>query len=151
MRPLDFSCYAGSSALLSTPSDLVRFEISVNTGKLLQPDTVQLVQTPQRLASGVRLRRNRRSVREQARSGSDAGRCRVCRRATSVREWLDVASDLLATQRHTPPPRHSGKTDRQSNHRPGSGLRDCTIQHLHLAEERPLVPIDQADRQLIPG
>ena len=52
MRPIDYSCYAGSSAFLSTPSDLVRFGIAINSGKLLQPATVQLLQTPQRLASG---------------------------------------------------------------------------------------------------
>jgi CubicO group peptidase (beta-lactamase class C family) len=52
MRPLDYSCYAGSSAFLSTPSDLVRFAMAVNGGKLLQPDTVQTLQTSQRLASG---------------------------------------------------------------------------------------------------
>jgi len=52
MRPLDYSCYAGSSAFLSTPSDLVRFGMAINGGTLLQPATVQLLQTPQRLASG---------------------------------------------------------------------------------------------------
>lgn len=52
MRPLDYSCYAGSSAFLSTPSDLVRFGMAMNGGKLLQPATVQLLQTPQRLPSG---------------------------------------------------------------------------------------------------
>jgi len=52
MRPLDYSCYAGSSVFLSTPSDLVRFGMAINSGKLLQPATVQLLQTPQRLASG---------------------------------------------------------------------------------------------------
>jgi CubicO group peptidase (beta-lactamase class C family) len=52
MRPLDFSCYAGSSVFLSTPSDLVRFGMAINRGKLLQPATVELLQTPQRLASG---------------------------------------------------------------------------------------------------
>jgi CubicO group peptidase (beta-lactamase class C family) len=52
MRPLDYSCYAGSSAFLSTPSDLVRFGLGINSGKLLQPATVQLLQTSQRLASG---------------------------------------------------------------------------------------------------
>ena len=53
MRPIDYSCYAGSSAFLSTPSDLVRFGIAINSGKLLQPATVQLLQTSQRLASGL--------------------------------------------------------------------------------------------------
>src|SRR5688572_27377224 len=52
MRDIDYSCYAGSSAFLSTPSDLVRFAIAINSGKLLQPATVQLLQTSQRLASG---------------------------------------------------------------------------------------------------
>lgn len=52
MRPIDYSCYAGASAFLSTPSDLVRFVIAINSGKLLQPGTVQLLQTSQRLASG---------------------------------------------------------------------------------------------------
>jgi serine beta-lactamase-like protein LACTB len=49
---VDYSCFAGSSAFLSTPSDLVRFGLAINSGKLLQPATVQLFQTPQRLASG---------------------------------------------------------------------------------------------------
>ena len=52
MRPLDYSCYAGSSVFLSTPSDLVRFAMAINSGKLLQPATVQLLQTSQRLPSG---------------------------------------------------------------------------------------------------
>jgi serine beta-lactamase-like protein LACTB, mitochondrial len=52
MRPIDLSCYAGSSAFLSTPSDLVRFALAFNSGKLLQPDTVKMFQTSQRLASG---------------------------------------------------------------------------------------------------
>jgi CubicO group peptidase (beta-lactamase class C family) len=52
MRRLDYSCYSGSSVFLSTPSDLVRFGLAINGGKLLQPATVQLLQTPQRLASG---------------------------------------------------------------------------------------------------
>jgi serine beta-lactamase-like protein LACTB len=52
MRDIDYSCYAGSSVFLSTPSDLVRFGMAINRGKLLQPVTVQLLQTSQRLASG---------------------------------------------------------------------------------------------------
>jgi CubicO group peptidase (beta-lactamase class C family) len=52
MRPIDYSCYAGSSVFVSTPSDLVRFGMAINSGKLLQPATVQLLQTPQRLTSG---------------------------------------------------------------------------------------------------
>jgi serine beta-lactamase-like protein LACTB len=52
MRPIDYSCYAGSSVFLSTPSDLVRFGVAINSGKLLQPATVELLQTPERLRSG---------------------------------------------------------------------------------------------------
>jgi CubicO group peptidase (beta-lactamase class C family) len=52
MRPLDYSCYAGASVFLSTPSDLVRFGMAINGGDLLQPATVQLLQSSQRLASG---------------------------------------------------------------------------------------------------
>ena len=52
MRPLDFSCYAGASVFLSTPSDLVRFGMAINGGTLLQPATVRLLQSSQRLPSG---------------------------------------------------------------------------------------------------
>lgn len=52
MRPLDYSCYAGSSVFASTPSDMVRFGMTVNNGKLLKPATVELLQTSQRLTSG---------------------------------------------------------------------------------------------------
>ena len=52
MREIDLSCYAGASVFLSTPSDLVRFGMALNGGKLLQPATVELLQTSQRLASG---------------------------------------------------------------------------------------------------
>jgi CubicO group peptidase (beta-lactamase class C family) len=48
----DYSCHAGSNGFLSTPSDLVRFGMAINRGKLLRPQTVQLLQTPQRLTSG---------------------------------------------------------------------------------------------------
>ena len=51
-RDGDHSCYAGGGAFLSTPSDLVRFGMAVGSGKLLQPATVQTLQTSQRLASG---------------------------------------------------------------------------------------------------
>ena len=61
MRPIDYSCYSGASAFLSTPSDLVRFAMAIQSGlrhgsggrrTLLQPATVQLLQTSQRLPSG---------------------------------------------------------------------------------------------------
>lgn len=49
---VDYSCFAGASGILSTPSDLVRFGMALNSGTLLQPATVQVLQAPQRLASG---------------------------------------------------------------------------------------------------
>lgn len=52
MRPLNYSCYAGSSAFVSTSSDLVRFGMAMSHGALLQPATTQLLQTSQRLPSG---------------------------------------------------------------------------------------------------
>jgi CubicO group peptidase (beta-lactamase class C family) len=52
MRPHNLSCYAGSMAFFSTPSDLVRFGLGINSGTLLQPATVQLLQTSQHLISG---------------------------------------------------------------------------------------------------
>ena len=52
MRPLEYSCYAGASVFVSTPSDLVRFGLAVNGGKLLQPATARLLQTSLRLPSG---------------------------------------------------------------------------------------------------
>ena len=51
-REGNYSCFAGAGAFLSTPSDLVRFGMAINSGKLLQPATVKTLQTPQRLASG---------------------------------------------------------------------------------------------------
>jgi serine beta-lactamase-like protein LACTB len=49
----DHSCYAGAAAYLSTPSDLVRFGMGINSGRLLKPGTVELLQTPQLLSSGA--------------------------------------------------------------------------------------------------
>ena len=52
MRQVDYSCFAGSGAFASTPSDLVRFGMAINGGQLLQAATVDLLQTAQRLPSG---------------------------------------------------------------------------------------------------
>jgi serine beta-lactamase-like protein LACTB, mitochondrial len=51
-REGDQSCFAGAGGFLSTPSDLVRFGMAMSGGKLLQPDTVKTLQTPQTLKSG---------------------------------------------------------------------------------------------------
>jgi CubicO group peptidase (beta-lactamase class C family) len=53
LPPFDYSCYAGSNGFLSTPSDLVRFGMAINRGRLLRPRTVRMLQTPQRLTSGA--------------------------------------------------------------------------------------------------
>ena len=59
---VDYSCFAGAGAILSTPSDLVRFGMAINGrlrqgfgaqgGPLLKADTVRKLQTPQVLTSG---------------------------------------------------------------------------------------------------
>lgn len=49
---VDYSCFSGAAAILSTPSDLVRFGMAMDGGKLLQPGTVRKLQTPQVLTSG---------------------------------------------------------------------------------------------------
>lgn len=54
-REGDHSCYAGGGAFLSTPADLARFGMAFNTGKLVQPATVQLLQTEQQLQSGEKI------------------------------------------------------------------------------------------------
>jgi CubicO group peptidase (beta-lactamase class C family) len=51
-REGDHTCFAGAGAFLSTPSDLVRFGAAITSGRLLQPATVEMLQTPQRLTSG---------------------------------------------------------------------------------------------------
>ena len=50
--PIDYSCLAGGGAFLSTPSDLVRFGMALNSGTLLRPETVKKLQSPQLLTSG---------------------------------------------------------------------------------------------------
>jgi CubicO group peptidase (beta-lactamase class C family) len=52
MRPIDYSCYAGASVFLSTPSDMVRFVMAMDAGKLLRAETVRTLQAPQALKSG---------------------------------------------------------------------------------------------------
>jgi CubicO group peptidase (beta-lactamase class C family) len=52
LREVDYSCYAGASIFLSTPSDLVRFGMALDGGRLLSPATVALLRTSQRLVSG---------------------------------------------------------------------------------------------------
>ena len=51
-HPGNLSCYAGAMAFFSTPSDLVRFGLAIDNGTLLQPVTVELLQTSQQLSSG---------------------------------------------------------------------------------------------------
>lgn len=48
----DFSCMAGAGMYLSTPSDLVRFGIAMDTNQLLDAPTTQLLQAPTSLPSG---------------------------------------------------------------------------------------------------
>jgi CubicO group peptidase (beta-lactamase class C family) len=48
----NLSCYAGAMAFFSTPSDLVRFELGMNGGRLLRPATVQSLEAFGRTAGG---------------------------------------------------------------------------------------------------
>ena len=52
-RSGDYSCFAGGGAFISTPSDLVRFGLAINGGKLLQSATLTTLRTPQKLTSGA--------------------------------------------------------------------------------------------------
>lgn len=51
VSPRNLSCYAGSMAFFSTPSDLVLFELGMN-GRLLRPATVQSLEAFGRTAGG---------------------------------------------------------------------------------------------------
>ena len=48
----DTSCIQGAGALLSTPSDVVRFGFAMLDGRLLRRDTLDMLRTPFRLESG---------------------------------------------------------------------------------------------------
>jgi serine beta-lactamase-like protein LACTB, mitochondrial len=48
----DYSCLAGASGFLSTPSDLVRFGIAMSRDKLLQRATIEVLQSSLHLRSG---------------------------------------------------------------------------------------------------
>lgn len=52
-REVDYSCFSGSAAFVSTPSDLARFGLALTDGKLLRPATLQQLQASQRLSSGA--------------------------------------------------------------------------------------------------
>jgi serine beta-lactamase-like protein LACTB len=52
-RQGDHTCYAGAGAFLSTPSDLVKFGMAFNGGKVVKPETAKLLQTEQQLTSGA--------------------------------------------------------------------------------------------------
>ena len=48
----DATCLQGAAALLSTPTDVVRFGLAMLDGRLLRPETLDMVRTPLELASG---------------------------------------------------------------------------------------------------
>jgi CubicO group peptidase (beta-lactamase class C family) len=50
---VDYSCFAGGGAFVSTPSDLVRFGAALAGGRFLQRDTVRTLQARQQLRSGA--------------------------------------------------------------------------------------------------
>lgn len=52
-QEIDMSCSMAPGGFLSTPTELVRFGFAMLNGKILEPETVQFLWTPQRLASGA--------------------------------------------------------------------------------------------------
>lgn len=52
-QPIDMSCSMAPGGFLSTPTELVQFGHAMLGGELLQPETVRLLWTPQRLSSGA--------------------------------------------------------------------------------------------------
>jgi len=49
---IDHTCLWGADGFISTPSDLIRFGVAMSQGDLLEPDTIELLQTEGRLESG---------------------------------------------------------------------------------------------------
>ena len=49
---VDYSCFSGAGGFVSTPSDLVRFALAIDNGKLLKPATIGIIRTRQELLSG---------------------------------------------------------------------------------------------------
>ena len=49
---IDHTCLMGADGFVSTPSDLVRFGAALSRGDVLDPGTVELLQTAAQLASG---------------------------------------------------------------------------------------------------
>lgn len=52
-REGDYWCFSGAGGFLSTPSDLVRFGLAISRGRILHPATLMLMQSSQRLKSGL--------------------------------------------------------------------------------------------------
>ena len=73
----DYSCFAGTGAFLSTPSDLARFGSAMLKPGLPKAETVALLQAPQRLESGAStgyaLGWNVETVKNRRRANTDGG------------------------------------------------------------------------------
>lgn len=52
LEAVDLSCFSGAAAMLSTPTDVVRFVMGLERGALLRPDTRAALLADQRLADG---------------------------------------------------------------------------------------------------
>jgi CubicO group peptidase (beta-lactamase class C family) len=52
LRDTNVACYSGSMFLWTTPSDLVRFALAMEAGKIVRPQTLALLRSDQRLRSG---------------------------------------------------------------------------------------------------
>ena len=110
MRPIDYSCYAGSSVFLSTPSDLVRFgSRSTAASCCSQPPTITPDITATGLGAGDRIRswlgtRDRAwRVNKRARSATTESRWaerwrRSLRSPSTASSWPSPRTSLTRTR-----------------------------------------------------
>jgi CubicO group peptidase (beta-lactamase class C family) len=94
---VDYSCFAGAGGFLSTPSDLVRFGMALNSGTLLRPSTVK--QAPDTTAADVG-RGHRVRPRLDARDHSARGRAHAAGQPCqpNLAGWLHVVHDISRTR-----------------------------------------------------
>ncbi len=126
MRLGNLSCYAGAMALYSTPSDLVRFGLALNAGRLLRAETVELLWTPQRLASG---QETGHGLGWALQTASLAGRTARLARADGALLGHEVASLLIV--------RETGLAVAVAANSPNAGAAELTQEIAALFSQRP--------------
>ncbi len=126
MRLGNLSCYAGAMALYSTPSDLVRFGLALNAGRLLRAETVELLWTPQRLASG---QETGHGLGWALQTASLAGRTARLARADGALLGHEVASLLIV--------RETGLAVAVAANSPNAGAAELAQEIAALFSQRP--------------